>query len=115
MTQAIDSIKLKVAAEHLEWVLRQYPDNEDVQNLLHSLTSLIEDAKAGRVVVPIDRRDVPSAWSVSDGRYIPYNNPSVDGAYYDFAAELRGGRTEEERQLTIRLEAMRKKFEASQP
>jgi hypothetical protein len=26
MTQAIDPIKVKAAAEHLEWILNQYPD-----------------------------------------------------------------------------------------
>lgn len=115
MTQTIDPVKLKAAAEHLEWVLRQYPDSDDVQSLLRSLTPLIKAAKAANVFVPMDRRDIPSAWNFSDGRYIPFDNPSVDGAYYDFAAEMRGGRTEEEKQLTVHLEAMRKKFEGSQP
>jgi hypothetical protein len=31
MTQQIDPVKLKAAAEHLEWVCQQYPDNDDVQ------------------------------------------------------------------------------------
>ena len=31
MTQTIDPIKLKAAAEHLEWVLKQYPYSGDVQ------------------------------------------------------------------------------------
>jgi hypothetical protein len=30
MTQAIDPVKLKAAAEHLEWVLRQYPNKPAV-------------------------------------------------------------------------------------
>lgn len=63
MTQAIDPIKLKAAAEHLEWVLRQYPDSEDVQSLLRSLTPLIEDAKAGRVLEPLDGIKIPGAWN----------------------------------------------------
>jgi len=115
MAQTINPVKLKAAAEHLEWVLQQYPGSKEVQSLLRSLAPLIEDAKAGRLLAPMDRNDVPNAWSVSDGRYIPYDNPSVDGAYYDFAAQLRGGRTEEERQLSIHLEAMRKKLQGSQP
>jgi hypothetical protein len=113
MTQTIDPIKLKAAAEHLEWVLMQYPDEPAVQNLLRGLLPLIENAKAGRVMEPVDR--IPFAYTFADGRYIPYDNPSVDEAYYDFAAAMRGGRTEEEKQLTIHLEAMRKKFEGSQP
>lgn len=31
MAQAIDPIRLKSAAEHLEWVLKQHPDAENVQ------------------------------------------------------------------------------------
>lgn len=114
MTQAVDPVKLKAAAEHLEWVLQQYPDSDDVQSLLRSLTPLIEDAKAGRVVAPVDGMKVPGAWNFSDGRYVPYQHPSVDGAYSDFVTELEGGWTEEEKQLIADLEVKRKKFEESQ-
>ena len=115
MTQAIDPIKLKASAEHLEWVLKQYPDSEDVQSLLRSLTPMIEAAKTETILAATDRMDIPGAWNFSDGRYIPYQNPNVDSAYCDFATEMRGGRTEEERQLISDLEAKRKKFEESQP
>lgn len=116
MTQKIDPIKLKAAAEHLEWVLRQYPDSDDVQSLLRSLTQLIEDAKAGRVFEAMDRDDVPGAWNFADGRYIPYANPSVDNSYVEFSIELRGGLTEEDKQRIARLDGMRKAMtEDSQP
>lgn len=116
MTQTIDPIKLKAAAEHLEWVLKQYPDSDDVQSLLHSLTPLIEDAKAGRTLVPMDSMDVPGAWNFGDGRYIPYKNPSVDDAYVEFSVELRGGRTEQDKQRIARMDAMRKAMaKGSQP
>ncbi|KAA0069269.1 hypothetical protein [Rhodanobacter sp. T12-5] len=108
MTQTIDPIKLKAAAEHLEWVLKQYPDSEDVQSLLRALTPLIEDAKANQVLEPIERRDIPGAWNFGDGRYISYANPSVDNAYAEFSIELRGGLTEQDRQRIARMDAMRK-------
>lgn len=108
MTQTIDPIKLKAAAEHLEWVLRQYPDSDDVQSLLHALTSLIEDAKAGRVSEPMERMDIPGAYNFGDGRYIPYQHPSVDSAYVSFSIEMRGGLTEQEIRLNARMDAMRK-------
>ena len=76
MTQAIDPVKLKVSAERLELVLKQYPDSEDVQSLLRALTPLIGDAKAGRVVEPVDSMKIPGAWNFGDGRYIPYEDPS---------------------------------------
>lgn len=116
MTQTIDPIRLKVAAEHLEWVLRQYPDSADVQSLLRSLTPLIEEAKAGRVLKPMDRNDVPGAWNFADGRYIPYADPSVDNSYVEFSIELRGGLTEEDKQRIARLDGMRKTMtEGTQP
>lgn len=108
MTQTIDPIKLKAAAEHLEWVLKQYPDDEDVQGLLHSLASLLEDAKAGRVLEPLDSMNIAGAWNFSDGRYIPYKDPSVDSAYVAFVVEMEGGLSEQERQLNARMDAMRR-------
>lgn len=107
MTQAIDPIKLKAAAEHLEWVLKQYPGNEDVQGLMHGLLPLIEDAKEGRVREPVDRMDIPYAYRFSDGDYAAYANPSVEDAYYEFSAQMRGGRDEQEKQLIAKMEAMR--------
>lgn len=113
MTQAIDQAKLKAAAEHLEWVLKHYPESEDVQALLSSLMPLIEDAKAGRVLAPVE--DIPGAYNFADGLYVPYKNPSVGDAYARFATEMQGGLTEEDKEQIARLEAMLKarKREAS--
>ena len=108
MNQAIDAIKLKVAAEHLEWVLKQYPDSEDVQGLLNSLLPLIEDAKAGRILEPMDRIDIPGAYNFADGLYTPYKNPDVGDAYASFRIEMGGGLTEQDKQRHARMEAMRK-------
>jgi len=113
MAQTINPVKLKAAAEHLEWVLQQYPGSEEVQSLLRSLAPLIEDAKQGRILEPVDDMKIPGAYNFSDGRYIPYKSPSVGSAYSDFAAEMRGGWTQEERQLVAHLEAMRIKPEGS--
>ena len=107
MTQTIDPIKLKAAAEHLEWVLRQYPDSEDVQSLLRSLTPMIEDAKAGRVLEPVGRKHIPGAYNFGDGVYIPYKDPSVGEAYAAFIIDMEGGLTEQDRQRIARMEALR--------
>ncbi len=103
MAQTIDQANLKAAAEHLEWVLRQYPDNEDVQALLRGLLPLIEEAKAGRVREPVER--IPFEYNFADGMYVPYKDPSVGGAYADFATEMRGGTTGKEKQLLARAKA----------
>jgi len=104
MTQTIDPIKLKAAAEHLEWMLKQHPDSDDVQSLLHSLIPLIEDAKAGKIREPRDR--IPGAYNNADGRYIPYKNPDVGDAYARFVIEMGGGLTEQDRHRLARIEAM---------
>jgi len=108
MTQAIDPIKLKAAAEHLEWVLRQYPDEPVVQGLLESLLPLIEDAKGGLVKAPIDSGKVPGTYNNADGVYIPYKNPSVGDAYAKFKVELGGGLTERARRQLAEMEEYRK-------
>ncbi|RMH88989.1 hypothetical protein EBB59_10980 [Lysobacter pythonis] len=80
MTQTIAHIKLKAAAEHLEWVLKQYPNNEDVRALPHGLPPLIEDAKAGSVKEPI--KQPPFEPRFSNGNYRNHKNPNIEDAYY---------------------------------
>lgn len=108
MTQQIDPARLRSAAEHLEWVLNQYPDTADVKGLQDALTALIEDAKAGRVLNVMDGMRIPGAYNFADGRYIPYRNPNVGDAYTRFVNEMEGGLTEEDKERIARLDAMRK-------
>ena len=114
MNQTIDPTKLKAAAEHLERVLKQYPENEAVQSLMRGLLPLIEDAKEGKVRAPVDRMNIPYAYKFSNGDYSDYENPSIEGAYYEFVAEMRGGRDEQEKQLIASLEAMQHSRKASE-
>ncbi|WP_431110195.1 hypothetical protein [Variovorax paradoxus] len=108
MTQAIDPVKLKAAAEHLEWVLQQYPGVSDVSHLYDALRPLIEDAKNGRVSRPIDRQEMPCRYLKSEGVYRPYENPDVEGAYVCFSIEMEGGLTEEDREINSIIEGIRK-------
>ncbi|MGY1459049.1 MULTISPECIES: hypothetical protein [unclassified Luteimonas] len=107
MTQTIAPIRLRAAAEHLEWVLLQYPDSADVQGLLRALGPLIEDAKAGLIKEPIDSGRVPGTYANADGVYIPYRNPSVEDAYAKFKVELGGGLTEQDKKQHAEMEAFR--------
>ena len=109
MTQKIDPIKLKAAAERLEWVCQQYPGEAAVQSLYQGLRSMIEDAKAGRVLVPVaHRQDIPSRWAVSaEGLYREYANPSIESAYVAFAIEMEGGLTEQDQRIIARMKAHR--------
>ncbi|MDE1963476.1 MAG: hypothetical protein KGI42_06150 [Xanthomonadaceae bacterium] len=115
MAQTIDPMRLKVAAEHLEWVLKQYPDAEDLQDLLQSLRPLIENAKAGKISEPMDSIRVPGAYNHGDGRYVPYKEPSVGDAYARFIIELEGGLTERDKLLLARIDAMRRVMWESGP
>jgi hypothetical protein len=110
MTQTIDPVKLKAAAEHLEWVLNQYPNEPAVQNMLLGLLPKIEDAKAGRILVPIaDRQDIPFRWAVSaEGLYRDYKDPNIEDAYVTFAIEMEGGLTDDDKEINAIIENLRK-------
>lgn len=104
----IDPIKLKAAAEHLEWVLEQYPDDPTVQNMLEGLRPLIEGAKAGEVKEVVE--SIPFGYSFSEGAYRPYKHPNVEDAYVSFATEMEGGLTEQDKRLNARIEEIRKEI-----
>lgn len=110
MTQKIDPVKLKAAAEHLEWVCQQYPNEGRVQGLLQGLKPLIDDAKAGRVLTPIpDNQKLPSQWAVSsEGLFRDFMEPDVEGAYVDFGTEMRGGLSEEDKEINAIIEKIKK-------
>ena len=60
MSRHINPVKPKAGAEPLEWVLRPSPEGESVQALFQDPQPMNEDAKTGRVLVPItDRRGIP--------------------------------------------------------
>ncbi|MGL4768475.1 MAG: hypothetical protein ACRCV6_10430 [Formosimonas sp.] len=108
MTQQIDPVKLKAAAEHLEWACQQYPNDEKVQGLYRGLLSMIEDAKAGRVLESVEEF-TPFSWVVSaEGLYDDYKNPSIGSAYVDFATEMEGGLTEQDKRIIANMELQRK-------
>ncbi len=111
MTQKIDPVKLKAAAEHLEWVCQQYPGEERVQGLLESMRSLIDAAKTGNVAQPFaDEHRFPAQWAVfSEGIYRDYRDPNVEGAYGDFTDELRGGLTEDDKEIDAFIEQLKNK------
>jgi hypothetical protein len=110
MTQIINAVKLKAAAEHLEWVLNQYPNEPAVYNMLIGLLPLIEDAKAGKILVPVtDEQNIPFRWAVSaEGLYRDYKDPNIERAYVTFAIEMEGGLTEADKHRLARIEEIQK-------
>lgn len=108
MSRPIDPVKLKASAERLEWVLGQYLYSDDVRALSRDLAPLIEAAKAGRILVPIDESTpIPGSRNFADGIFIEYSEPSVDGAYADFITELEGGVTDIDLEIRAQIDAMR--------
>ena len=109
MTQKIDPAKLKAAAERLEWVCQQYPNEESVQHVLKVMQPMIDDAKAGRILEPIpDRFELPFRWAMSaEGLFRDFADPDLAGAYVDFGVELEGGLTEQEKRILADMEAQR--------
>ena len=115
MTQQIDPVKLKAAAEHLEWTCQQYPNDEKVQGLYRGLLPMIEDAKAGRVTEAVEEF-TPFSWAVSsEGLYDDYKNPSIGSAYVDFATEMEGGLTEQDKRIIADMELQRKAMLEGEP
>lgn len=104
MAQAIDKAQLRAAAEHLDWVLSCYPDQEKVQNLRASFTPLIERAKSGLITEPQDRDDFPARWALAERVYADFESPSVEEALVAFSVELRGAPTDREKRLIAELE-----------
>lgn len=102
-SRRIDPVRLKVAAERLERVLKQYPGSDDVLGLLLALESLINAAKAMDLSSPMDRADIPGAYNFADGVYRSYDDPDVEEAFVAFSIELRGGLTDQEKLLHERI------------
>lgn len=109
MTNQIDPVKLKAAAEHLEWVCQQYPNEEKVQGLYKALQPMIEDAKAGAIQRPVtERNEIPGNWAVSaEGLFREYADPSVESAYVAFGTQMAGGLSEQEQRIMASMAAMR--------
>lgn len=106
MTRRIDTEKLKRAAEHLDWVLGQYPDSVEVKNLHAGLRELINCAKAERIDAPFERAQIPGAYLFAEGIYREFRDPDVEGAYVGFSVQLRGGLTDAEVRITEQIRAM---------
>lgn len=110
MTQTIDPVKLKAAAEHLEWALQQYPDKQEIRGLFEALSPWIEKAISGDIREPVDSMRIPGAYNFSDGTYMPYRSPDVGAAYAEFLTEMDGGLSQADKEITERIEASKAKL-----
>jgi len=101
---AINPVKLKAAAEHLEWVLGQYPNEPAAQELYQSLQPLIGNAKAGEISQPIGK--IPGSYFFSAGMCDSLTDPDLEQAYILFVKEARGEITERNDRRSIGIAAL---------
>ena len=82
---------LKLAAEKLKAVAEALISNGDreVQSFLEALRPLVEDAIGLRIGKPMEWRDVPGGWQMSETHL--RNRPELESAYAEFKIELTGG------------------------
>lgn len=86
----MDQVLLAKSAEKLEEILLQYaPLDVEVSALFDSLSKLIDDARTGKILDPIEWRDIPGAHSFTEGGLRKY--ASLETAYAEFKIEATGG------------------------
>jgi hypothetical protein len=86
----MDQVCLAKAAEALEKILLQYAAvDPEVSHLFDALSKLIDDARTGKFLDPIEWRDIPGAHSFTKGGLRKY--ASLETAYARFKIEATGG------------------------
>ncbi|MBC8999897.1 hypothetical protein IAI51_25555 [Pseudomonas sp. N40(2020)] len=86
----MDQFLLERSAKTLEEVVSQYLlDDAEVESLSYTLSKLIADARAGKIVSPVEWGDVPGAYSFTEGGLRKYSD--LEKAYAEFKIEVSGG------------------------
>lgn len=86
----MDQALLVASAEKLEKLLLRFSAADArVRNLHDVLTGLIDDVRNGRIVTPLEWRDVPGAYGFVEGQLRQYGD--LEAAYAQFRIEITGG------------------------
>jgi hypothetical protein len=86
----MDQRLLKKSAENLEKVISKYASTDaEVDGLYKSLSTLIADARAGEIILPVQWEDVPGAYGFLEGGLRQYRD--LEAAYASFKIEVTGG------------------------
>ncbi|WP_093561164.1 hypothetical protein [Pseudoduganella namucuonensis] len=97
----MDQVLLVKSAEKLEKLLAQYsPIDSEVSDLFEALSKLINDARTGKIVKPLEWRDVPGACNFSEGNLRKYD--ALETAYAEFKIEITGGESPLLRSLRLK-------------
>lgn len=96
----MDQVLLAKNAEKLEQLLAQYSSvDAEVRDLSDALSKLISDACTGKIVAPIEWRDVPGAYNFTEGGLRKYDD--LETAYAKFKVEITGGESPVLRRLRL--------------
>jgi hypothetical protein len=97
----MDQVLLVRSAERLEEVISKYSSADtEVRGPFESLSKLIADARAGKIVSPMEWRDVPGAYGFTEGGLQKYADLEI--AYAEFKIEITGGESPFLRNLRLK-------------
>jgi hypothetical protein len=86
----MNQILLARSAEQLEQILLQYSTiDSEVRGLLDALSKLIRDARTGKILVPMEWRDIPGRYNFTEGNLGKYAD--LEATYAEFQIEITGG------------------------
>jgi hypothetical protein len=100
------------SANELDKLLRQYAEFDDeAKTMLRVLTPLIQDARSGKIITPVESRNIPGTRNYLEGNLQQYRD--FDDAYGRFILEVTGGETPARREIREKFEERRKARENS--
>ncbi|WP_426204244.1 hypothetical protein [Pseudomonas sp. TWP3-1] len=86
----MDQVLLVRSANKLEELLSRHSvADEEVKGLFDALSTLIADARAGKIFSPVEWGSVPGAYSFNEGGLRRYSD--LETAYAEFKIEVTGG------------------------
>lgn len=98
----MNQLLLVSSAEKLEKLLLKYSITDvEVRGLSDALSRLISDARTGKILVPMEWRDIPGRYNFTEGGLGKYSD--LEAAYSEFKIEITGGESPVLR--TLRLNA----------
>lgn len=98
----MDQVLLVKSAEKLEKTLLQYSSvDAEVSDLFDALSGLINDARTGKILTPIEWRDVPGTYHFTEGGLRKYD--TLETAYAEFKIEITGGESPVLRSLRLNV------------
>jgi hypothetical protein len=87
-------------SEKLEKILFLHaPLDEDISKFFDALSKLIHDARTGKIIAPVDWRDVSGAHYFTEKALRKYS--AIETAYAEFKIEVTGGESPALKQLCL--------------